>query len=209
MTRSLQPAWFLLVVSWACLLTPMLSAQPAEHVTLTGTVVDEETEVPLIGVHVFIATSMIGTTTDREGAFRLEDVPIGAHRLVLSMVGFFSETHDLMLRAAPGAPLEFQLQPTVVEVGEVTVTATHNRLKAFQGSPRHFLLTLLDSTNTDTGFTAYHVSTFAPSATAGKPRFLVKPTDFVSAGATQREYILDFDDYLEVIYTEERGSEQG
>ena len=84
-----------------------------------------------------------------------------------------------------------------------------NRQKAFQGSPRHFLLTLLDSTSTDTGFTAYHVSTFSPSATAGKPRFLVKPTDFVSAGATPREYILDFDDYLEVIYTEERGSEKG
>ena len=129
MTRSLQPAWFLIVVSmgWACLLTPVLSAQPAEHVTLTGTVVDEETEAPLVGVHVFIATSMIGTITDREGAFRLDKVPLGAHRLVLSMVGFFSETHDLMLRAAPGAPLEFQLQPTVVEVGKVTVTATHNR----------------------------------------------------------------------------------
>ncbi len=86
MTRSLQPAWFLIVVSmgWACLLTPVLSAQPAEHVTLTGTVVDEETEAPLVGVHVFIATSMIGTTTDREGAFRLEKVPLGAHRLVLS-----------------------------------------------------------------------------------------------------------------------------
>ena len=205
MTRSLQPAWFLIVVSmgWACLLTPVLSAQPAEHVTLTGTVVDEETEAPLVGVHVFIATSMIGTTTDREGAFRLEDVPLGAHRLVLSMVGFFSETHDLMLRAAPGAPLEFQLQPTVVEVGEVTVTATHNRrwrrdLKKFKR------LFVGESPNAKK-----HVSTFSPSATAGKPRFLVKPTDFVSAGAAQREYILDFDDYLEVIYTEERGSEQG
>lgn len=44
----------------------------AQNVTMTGTVVDVE-NLPLIGVNVIIKGSTVGTTTDLDGNFSLED----------------------------------------------------------------------------------------------------------------------------------------
>ncbi|MDE2770104.1 MAG: carboxypeptidase-like regulatory domain-containing protein [Bacteroidota bacterium] len=62
----------------------------AQDPVLTGTVADTESERGLPRAHVFIASSMIGTTTDRDGKFVLEGVPPGAHRLVVTMLGYES-----------------------------------------------------------------------------------------------------------------------
>ena len=43
-----------------------------------------------------LASSMIGTTTDRDGKFVLEGVPPGAHRLVITMLGYESAHVDTL-----------------------------------------------------------------------------------------------------------------
>ncbi|GIV58366.1 MAG: hypothetical protein KatS3mg042_1279 [Rhodothermaceae bacterium] len=91
--------------------------------TLTGTVVDSTSGTPLPGANVFIAGSMIGTTTDREGRYRLERVPLGAHRLYVSMVGFEPRFRDLNLREARIYPIDFALPEAIIELDEVTVEA--------------------------------------------------------------------------------------
>lgn len=98
-------------------------AQPNASVILTGRVSDRETGTPLVGAHVFIATSMMGTTTNQDGRYRLERVPTGAHRLYVSMLGFESEFKDVMLRTSRVYPFDFTLQPTILEAGEITVEA--------------------------------------------------------------------------------------
>jgi hypothetical protein len=95
---------------------------PDGRAVLTGTVVDAETGEPLPGVNVFIAVSMRGTATSPDGRFRLE-VPLGAHRLYVSSVGYESEARNLNLREPRVYTFEFELQPTVIEGEEVVVEA--------------------------------------------------------------------------------------
>jgi hypothetical protein len=109
------------------LLIPSLQAQPVGTATLTGTVVDEETGEPLVGANVFIAVSMIGTATDAQGRYRLERVPLGAHRLYVSMLGYEPALLDLMLREARVHPFNFRLKPTIIEGAEVTVEAERDK----------------------------------------------------------------------------------
>ncbi len=52
-----------------------LEAQETTPGTLQGRVVDAETGEPLAGAHVFLAGSTRGTTTDRDGRYRLAHCP--------------------------------------------------------------------------------------------------------------------------------------
>jgi hypothetical protein len=101
--------------------------QPQPAAVLTGTVVDDTTGTPLAGVHVFIASSMIGTTTDGEGRYRLEKVPLGAQRLYVSIIGFEPEARDIMLRESRTYTFDFRLKVSVAELGEITVEAKGDR----------------------------------------------------------------------------------
>ena len=123
---------FSLLVLW----TGVAMAQPSGHATLTGLVLDDDTGEPLAGVHVFIASSLIGTTTDAEGVFRLRRVPLGAQRLVVSMIGFEPIARDLFLEEAQTYEYDFDLSPRVYELGQITVEGERDprwqrRLKRF------------------------------------------------------------------------------
>lgn len=114
-----------LVLLLLLLAAPCGIAQPLGLSTLRGTVVDSTTGEPLEGAHVFIASSMLGTTTDARGTFVLPDVLPGTHHLYASMLGFASARRVLRLPAEADSLLAFRLQPVVFETGEVVVTAKH------------------------------------------------------------------------------------
>ena len=123
---------FSLLVLW----TGVAMAQPSGHATLTGLVLDDDNGEPLAGVHVFIASSLIGTTTDAEGVFRLDRVPLGAQRLVVSMIGFEPIARDLFLEETQTYEYDFDLSPRVYELGQITVEGEwdprwQRRLKRF------------------------------------------------------------------------------
>ena len=111
-------------------LLPLQSASAQSQVpaaVLTGSVVDDETGTPLAGVHVFIAGSMLGTTTDGEGKYRLERIPLGAHRLYVSIIGFEPAFKDIMLRESRNFTFDFRMSEAVAELGEITVEAQGDR----------------------------------------------------------------------------------
>lgn len=112
-------------------------AQPTETATVTGTVVDSTSGEPLSSAHVFIATSMIGTTTTADGQFQLEDIPPGSQRIYASMLGYAPAAVDTLVQAGEQYTLRFRLAPTVIEEEGVTVTAErdeewYDRLEKFE-----------------------------------------------------------------------------
>ena len=117
----------------ACILLALFAgaspalAQLQPAAVITGTVVDDSTGTPLAGVHVFIASSMIGTTTDGEGRYRLEKVPLGAQRLYVSIIGFDPQARDILLRESKSYTFDFRLTEAVSELGEITVEAKGDR----------------------------------------------------------------------------------
>lgn len=92
-----------------------------------GTVIDAETGSPLPDAHVFIAVSMNGGVTDEAGSYLLRNVPLGAHRLYVSIVGYEPQALDVFLREPSVHTFDFALQRAVVEVGEVVVTGDRDK----------------------------------------------------------------------------------
>ena len=107
--------------------TSRVAAQEVPLVTITGKVTEADSGAPLPGAHVFIASSMNGTTTDTDGVYVLERVPVGALRLYVSMIGYEPEARDMMLRTSATRTVDFELKPTVVELGEVIVEAKRDK----------------------------------------------------------------------------------
>jgi len=95
----------------------------SQSISISGRVIDSSSEQPIRDAHVFIASSLVGTSTDNEGHFLLHDIPSGAHRIVVTMLGYESTSMDTLLRVDNTYELDVQLNFTAVELEEVVVNA--------------------------------------------------------------------------------------
>ena len=95
-----------------------------------GIVHDDETGQPIAGAHAFIGSTMLGTVTDGDGRFEIDYIPAGTHSLWLSMVGYTPISEDFTINdstLATGHSFELIMEPAIVQVGELTVTAKRDR----------------------------------------------------------------------------------
>lgn len=63
--------------------------------TITGTVVEEDTSEPLIGVTVRLKGTSLGAVTDVEGAFRIDNVSDGEYTLQINSIGYKPFTEEI------------------------------------------------------------------------------------------------------------------
>lgn len=101
--------------------------------TVRGTVLDTDTELPLIGASIILAGSdpLIGTTTDAWGTFRLENVPVGRVSLQLSYLGYESAMiPNVVVNSGKEVVLQLQMQESTVQMTEVVVTVDRNKGEA-------------------------------------------------------------------------------
>lgn len=92
--------------------------------TIRGVVIDRSSGVPLSFVSVgLLDMPQIGASTDDNGAFTLENVPVGRHDLQASLMGYETSTiREIMLTSAKEIYMEIQLKENSHNLGEVVVT---------------------------------------------------------------------------------------
>ena len=78
----------------------------------------------LPGVHVAIIALQTGTSTNADGAFRLQNLPAGEHSLRVSMVGFQTHIESITLETGQTLRLEIELMSITLQSGELVVTAS-------------------------------------------------------------------------------------
>ena len=110
----------------ALLLALLVPAAFAQTQTVRGMVVDRDTRVPLIGATVVVADSdpLLGASTDADGRFALTAVPLGRQTLHVRSLGYEPTViPNVLVRAGQETVLEITLAESVVEAGEIVVTA--------------------------------------------------------------------------------------
>ena len=104
------------------LFTPALAL--AQGVEVTGRMVDADTKEPLAGVHVFLASTTHGATTDISGYYSIPSVSPGSYTLVVSMIGYLTLQKSVHI-AQGDTSVSFveALSPRTYQLDGVEVTA--------------------------------------------------------------------------------------
>ncbi|MFK8005360.1 MAG: carboxypeptidase-like regulatory domain-containing protein [Saprospiraceae bacterium] len=93
--------------------------------TIRGGVFDSYTHNPLNGASVAIMDTEFGTTTDINGIYRLEKIPVGRYRLQVSFVGYETLTiSEILLESGKEIVLEISLKESSSSLKEVVVKST-------------------------------------------------------------------------------------
>lgn len=139
MSRFLFTCAFLLLST--ALVVQTAQSQVRGTATLVGVVTDAETGEPLPGANVIIAGSTRGAAADENGRYEIRNVPIGAQRLYVSVIGYEAGTRNLNLRESGIEVIDFALAPQPIEVGEVVVEAERDEqwLRRFERFKEAFI----------------------------------------------------------------------
>ena len=109
----------LLAVAAALVARPLTAQVP--RATVSGRVIDAQTNEALEGALVSVANSAVRGTSGKDGAFRLVGVPAGRQTLTVIRIGYARQA--LTIDASGSAPVEIRLSPTSVQLDELVVSA--------------------------------------------------------------------------------------
>lgn len=98
-------------------------AQNLSKWKISGSIIDDSTRAPVVNANVFIANSMIGTSSDSVGRFELINVLPGSYALVVSCVGYNMTTTRITVEEGKDLDLTLSLRPRMIELGIVEITA--------------------------------------------------------------------------------------
>ncbi len=97
---------------------------------IRGVVADAVTEQPIVGANVILLnqSEQVGTITDIDGHFILQDVPLGRQSVEIRFMGYKPALkNNLLVISGKEMVLNIELQEAYQEVGEVTVKAKNKR----------------------------------------------------------------------------------
>ncbi|MGB2868103.1 MAG: TonB-dependent receptor [Bacteroidota bacterium] len=119
----------------------------AAHVAFAGTtgkiagrVIDASTKQPLPSVNIQIVGTTYGAATDLDGNYFIINVPVGTYSLRASIIGYASRSvSNVRVMLDVTTTVDFALEATGVEVGEVVIVATRPPIQADLTSTRHIV----------------------------------------------------------------------
>lgn len=105
------------------ILTRFLTAQTEEiKSSISGRIIDTETQQPLPFVNIWIEGSTIGTTSDGNGNYRIKNVAVGRYTLSVNMIGYEQASFpDITVVPRRTTIVNITLQQSVIQLEEVVV----------------------------------------------------------------------------------------
>lgn len=101
---------------------------PAQNLyqTVRGTIVDQDSNFPIPGANVIVTgfDPILGASTDLEGYFHIEKVPVGRINLKITCMGYEEMMFpNLLVTSTKELVLDIQLSETIVKMEEIVISA--------------------------------------------------------------------------------------
>lgn len=94
--------------------------------SIKGIVVDKQSQMPLPGATIVLLNfdPIIGTTTNEDGNFKLENIPIGRHDIQVTYMGYNPFVlNNLLLSSGKELVLKIELEESCINVEEIVIKA--------------------------------------------------------------------------------------
>ena len=92
--------------------------------TISGEVLEKQTNTTLSYVQVVIVGTTIGTTTNENGQFNITGLKPGTYEIKATMMGYSPTSIKATVENGSEVVVTFELNPNVLEADEIFVTAT-------------------------------------------------------------------------------------
>ncbi len=101
---------------------PLISVAQNYNCLVEGRIVSQSSGKPLEDVNVYISNTEWGSTTNKDGYFKIKFLPFGNLTVVASMVGYKLKTANVTLKEKEAALVNFMLEEKNYEINPVIVT---------------------------------------------------------------------------------------
>ena len=91
---------------------------------ITGSVVDEETNEPLIGVNVVLEGTSRGDATGNDGRFEINNISPGIYKLISAMIGYETLVKEVDVIVGETISIDFTLKQSPLELRSIVFTGT-------------------------------------------------------------------------------------
>jgi hypothetical protein len=121
---------FLILLALIISLPNLSQTTESKTTTIRGTVVDKQSQYPMPGATIVLLGSEPpkATSTDADGNFRLENIPVGRQGIQIIMLGYEPMVFaNLLLNSGKELTLNVQLVESVTTLNAVEITATDNK----------------------------------------------------------------------------------
>ncbi|MBC7861318.1 MAG: carboxypeptidase-like regulatory domain-containing protein, partial [Bacteroidia bacterium] len=100
--------------------------------TFRGTIIDKQTQSPLIGATAVVLTAdpQIAVQTDENGKFRLENLPLGRSQIKFLYTGYKEKAITINLTSGKELVMNIELEENVFQADVVTVVAETDKSKS-------------------------------------------------------------------------------
>ncbi|MFT5183650.1 MAG: hypothetical protein ACI84C_000776 [Flavobacteriales bacterium] len=122
-----------LLLFFACILSLSTYAQTPRNSAIRGTVIDQQSQFPLPGVTIILLEfqPLTGTTTEIDGSFRLENIPVGRHAIQVSYIGYESQVlTNLLVSSGKELEVNINLIEAIVQLGGAEIVAEDKKHEA-------------------------------------------------------------------------------
>lgn len=119
----------IIILTLLGLLGALTDASRAQQLTQTirGSILDQDTQSPIPGVHILVIGSdpLRGTITDPDGQFIIEKIPVGRVSLQITSMGYEDLVlQNLMLSSAKELIVPVSLRESIVKMEEIVIKGT-------------------------------------------------------------------------------------
>jgi len=94
----------------------------AQSGSLKGRVYDKESNGPLVGTNIIVKGTSLGAAADLNGNYIIRNIPAGKHSIIVSYIGYNSDTIVVNIAANKMAERDFYLTATALEGRTVIIT---------------------------------------------------------------------------------------
>jgi len=107
-------------ISLLLLLLSVLNAEPTGLVK--GKIIDINSQLPLVGANIVIKSTSLGTISDEDGYFSIEDIPNGNYSISASYIGYKTVyLSDIWVRPNAYDFLNVKLEQSVIQIDDINV----------------------------------------------------------------------------------------
>ena len=95
--------------------------------TLEGEVLDGSNRSPLAFANVILEGTSMGSASDNEGRFRIENIEAGTYTIFASYMGYSTFKKEIIIPSKDNEKIIILLEPETIQLDEYVVTASRRR----------------------------------------------------------------------------------